>query len=198
VTRRLIACLVWLSVAAAAASDPVRSEIPKDDPPSIELERAVYAAGKVVVDFHVNNAITPETLELIHSGIGVKFRHRIEIRGERRFWLSPRRVLARVVVDSGVEFDALTGRYSLTRVTTLREPHSKKAPPPRTESAVTDRTEVMIAWMTDGRQIELYDPLGALPKQPMRVSVESSIGLQYVLLFFPTQQTVDAFGSVTD
>jgi len=198
VIRRIIAGLVWLCIAAAAATAPAWAKDPKPEKPSIELERAVYAAGKVEVDFQLNHAITPETLELIHSGIGVKFRHRIEIRGERRFWLSPRKVLARVVVDSGVEFDALTGRYSLTKITTLREPHPKKAPPPSTENAFTDRTDEMIRWMTGERQVELYDPMGELPAEPMRVSIESSIGLQYVMLFFPARQTVDLLGPVTD
>lgn len=199
-TRRPSAFLVWLGVAVGAAQ-PQGAAADKHDSakPRVELQRAVLENGRVRVDFQVENAFAPETLELIRSGIAVKFRHRVEVRTARKFWLSPHKVLARVVIETGVEFDALTGNYELSRVTALKEPNRAKAPPPRSETRVTDDTDEMVRWMTHGQHIEIYDPAGELPDdEDLLVAVESSIGRRYILLFFPAREYVDVVGPVSD
>ncbi len=191
-----ILCLLAAACPWAAAGDE-DSEKKTDEPgPTIEIERAVLEAGRVSVDFRVADVFTEETLEWIHSGIPVKFRHRIEVIGPRRFLLSRRNVLARSIIETRVAYDALTGRYELSRTTTLKKPQRKKGPPPYVEATVTGQQEEMHRWMVEARHVVLYDPKRDLDGDELRVAIESSIGRDYVLWIFPTKKTIDAVGPV--
>jgi len=165
--------------------------------PWIEVQRAVLEDGRVSVDFSVEGVFTEETLEWIRSGTPVRFRHRIEVIGPRRFWLSRRNVLARSVVETRVVYDALTARYELSRVTTLKKPSRKKGPPPYREASVTENLEEMHRWMVEGQHVVLYDPKRELDGDDLRVAIESSIGRDYVLWIFPSRRTVDTVTEVT-
>jgi hypothetical protein len=178
-----------------------RPSVAQEDDPSapgarIEIQRATFEDGRVLVDFRVVGALTDETLDLIRSGIPVKFRHRIELLGPRKFLLSPRNVFARTVLETRVEFDALTGRYELSRVTTLKKPSRKKGPPPYAEGTVSVDPEEMRRWMTEAEGVVLYDPKKQLPGADLRVSVESSIGRRYMLWVIPTRDSVTAVSAV--
>ena len=198
-TRRIIACVACLGLLAVGAR-PLRAQQgqPESQGARIEIERAVFEDGRVIVDFGVVDALTDETLDLIHSGVPVKFRHRIEVFGRRKFLLSPRNVFARSVIETRVMFDALTGRYELSRVTTLKKPNRKKGPPPYAEGTVSVDLEEMSRWMTEASGVVLYDPLKHLPGTDLRVSVESSIGRRYVLWVIPTRDSVTAVRTVAE
>jgi hypothetical protein len=167
------------------------------DGPRIEIQRAVLEDGRAGVDFRVEGVFTEETLEWIHSGTPVKFRHRIELIGPRRFWLSRRNVLARSVIETRVAYDALTARYELSRVTTLKKPQRKSGPPPYVEAFVTDDPDEMRRWMVEAQRVVLYDPKRELNGDALRISIESSIGRDYVLWVFPKRRTVSIIGPVS-
>ncbi len=198
---RRIACILCLCAAATGpwpvVGDDASRKKKTDDGPRIEIQRAVLEDGRVSVDFRVEGVFTEESLGWIHSGIPVKFRHRIELTGPRRFLLSRRNVLARSVVETRVEYDALTARYELSRVTTLKKPQRKKGPPPYVEATMTGDPEEMRRWMVEGHRVVLYDPKGELNGDNLRISIESSIGRHYVLWIIPTRQTVSAAGPVS-
>ena len=108
-----------------------------------------------------------------------------------------RRISARSVVETRVAYDALTARYELTRVTTLKKPQRTKGPPPYEEATVTHNAEEMQRWMVQGQHVVLYDPKQDLNGDDLRVAIESSIGRDYVLWIFPKQRTVSATAPVT-
>ena len=199
VKPRRIAYILCLCVAATGPWPVVGDDASKKtgDGPWIEIQRAVLEHGRVSVDFHVEGVFTEESLEWIHSGIPVKFRHRIELIGPRRFLLSRRNVLARSVVETRVAYDALTARYELSRITTLKKPQRKEGPPPYVEVSVTDDPEEMQRWMVEGHRVVLYDPKRDVTGDDLRISIESSIGRHYILWIFPARQTVSTVGPVS-
>ena len=197
--RRSLGILCLCTVAAGlwpAAGDDAAKKKGKNDP-QIEIQRAVLEDGRAGVDFRVTGVFTEETLEWIHSGIPVKFRHRIELLGPRRFLLSRRNVLARSVIETRVAYDALTARYELSRVSTLKKPQRKNSPPPYVEATVTDDTEEMRRWMVEGQNVVLYDPKRELNGDDLRISIESSLGRDYVLWIFPARKTVNMVSPVS-
>jgi len=189
----LCLCVAYLGQGAVHADTP---DEPKDGP-RVLLERAVLEGGRVSVDFRVEKAFSDEALELVHSGIAVKFRHKIEVLGPRKFLLSPRNVLARSLIETRVSYDALTGRYELSRITTLKKKQRKGAPPPYVEGSVTEDGEEMRRWMTEGRHVVLYDPRRDLNGEGLRVSIESSVDRKYVLWVIPARKSVSVVGPVT-
>jgi hypothetical protein len=201
VRPRRIAWILCLCIATGPAvsigDDGSGKKKKKEADPWIEVQHAQLEDGRVRVDFNVEGVFTEETLEWIHSGIAVKFRHRIEVIGPRRFLLSRRNVLARSVVETRVSYDALTARYELSRVTTLKKPQRKDGPPPYEEASVTDDVEQMYRWMVEGQHVVLYDPKNDLSGDDLRVAIESSIGRDYVLWIFPTSRTVDTISPVS-
>jgi hypothetical protein len=96
-----------------------------------------------------------------------------------------------------VAYDALTARYELSRVSTLKKPQRKNGPPPYVEATVTEDTEEMRRWMVEGQRVVLYDPKGELNGDDLRISIESSIGRDYVLWIFPKRRTVNTVSPVT-
>jgi hypothetical protein len=105
--------------------------------------------------------------------------------------------MARSVIETRVAYDALTARYQLSRVTTLKKPQRKNGPPPYVEASVTDDPEEMRRWMVEGQRVVLYDPKRELNGDELRVSIESSIGRDYVLWVIPTRRTVSSVAPVT-
>jgi len=182
---------------AVGADEPGEEKKEKHESgPRIEVQRAALENGRVSVDFSVEGVFSEETVEWIQSGTPVKFRHRIEVLGPRRFLLSRRNVLARSVVETRVVYDALTARYELSRVTTLKKPQRKEGPPPYEEASVTNELEEMVRWMVEGQDVVLYDPQRELNGDDLRVAIESSIGRDYVLWIFPKSRTISVIAPV--
>jgi hypothetical protein len=197
VSQRVIAGILGLCV-AAAGSGAARAEADRNaaERPQVLLDRAVLEGGRVSVDYHLEGVFSEETLELVHSGIPVKFRHKIELIGARKFLLSPRNVLARTLIETRVAYDALTGRYELSRVTTLKKPQRKNGPPPYSEGSVTGDREEMRRWMAEGQGVVLYDPKRELDGGDLRVSIESSVGRKFILWVIPARESFSTVGPV--
>jgi hypothetical protein len=181
-------------LAVAAVASPWSSSAAQEEPgkPLVDQLFATIEGDRVEVSYRVVDAFDEETLEKIRSGIPVTFKHRIEVLGQRPFALAPRKNLGRAVVETRVSYDALTRRYSLTRVYELRGPHKKQAPPPVEESSVTESDAEMRAWMTRLDGVEVYDPAGPLADDTLKVRVESTLGRHYVMWIFPARLSVTA------
>jgi hypothetical protein len=118
---------------------------------------------------------------------------RLEIVTKRAIPLMPSKVLARTVIRTRAEYDALTRRYVLARAVESRGPHKKQAPPPSEEQRFTTSADEMRAWMTQIDEIPVYDPVEPFPEdEQLKVRVESSLGRRYVLLIFPSTVTATA------
>jgi hypothetical protein len=161
--------------------------------PSIGELTARLETGQAIVSFRVVNGLSDEAMERIDSGIRVELRHRLEIVTKRAIPLMPSKVLARTVIRTRAEYDALTRRYVLARAVESRGPHKKQAPPPSEEQRFTTSAVEMRAWMTQIDEIPVYDPVEPFPEdEQLKVRVESSLGRRYVLLIFPSTVTATA------
>ena len=144
-----------------------------------------------MVSFRVDNGITDDTLERIHSGIPVTFRHKIELVARRGFML-PAKVLVRVVIETGVQYDPLTRRYDLLRRIELKGRRKRETPPPREEAQQTLSVDEMRAWMTEFSEVAVFDPFRPIVGERLRVRVSSSVGRRYVWSIFPANLTASA------
>jgi hypothetical protein len=185
VTRKLLFGMMSLALLATpltAADGPGEGAKPGIDGLSARLDD-----NRALVSFHVSGAIGPETEELIHSGIPVLFRHKLEVLAKRNFPVLPlpARVLARTVVETRVEYDSLTRRYDLLRSIDHKSSKKKLKPPVEETKLVTDSLDEVRSWMTELEEIAVYDPSRMLRGERLRVHVEVSLGRRYVLLIFP-------------
>jgi hypothetical protein len=161
--------------------------------PSIDGLITRLESGRAIVSFRVAHGLSDEALERIDSGIQVELRHRLEVVSKRAIPLTPAKVLARTVIHTRAEYDALTRRYALERVVEFRGPHKKQAPPPTEEQRFTTSADEMRAWMTQLDDIAVYDPVEPFSEdEQLRVRVDSSLGRRYVLLIFPSSLTASA------
>jgi hypothetical protein len=157
--------------------------------PRIENLEVRHAAAAIEVGFAVADALGPETVERLHSGMPLTFRHRAEIIVRRSVPLWPARILAALVVESTVRFDALTRQYTLERRVRTRQRNE----PPR-ETEVRDRTaefDAAALWLTTVAPTELFR--GAIePGARLRLRVTSDLERRYVLLLIPSRMSVAA------
>jgi hypothetical protein len=153
--------------------------------PAIEALSARWDGTRVRVSYRVLDALTEDGLERIHSGIPVRFRHRIELRMGRGLLL-PARELGRTVVDTHVTYDSLTQQYHLRRESRL---HRGSEAQPMVDETVTDSREVMEDWMSRLADVPL-EPADRRSWDVARVRVDVTLDRRWVLLVFPS--TVDA------
>ena len=104
----------------------------------------------------------------------------------------PPRVLSRVVIETGVQYDPLTRRYDLTRTVALKGGRKREAPPPREEGRLTESADEMRAWMTEFSRVTVFDPFRPIEGERLRVRVTSSVGRRYVWSIFPASLTASA------
>jgi hypothetical protein len=181
----LVVALIALGLTAIdgeAADAPVL--VPRIE--NLEVRRDDTA---LAVAFAVADAIGPETLERVHCGMPLTFRHRAELVARRRVPLWPARVLASVVVESTVRFDALTRQYTIERRVRTRQ----RDEPPREidERERTDSLDSATAWLTTFPATELYR--GRLDGEArLRLRVSSDLERRYVLWLLPTRVGVAA------
>jgi len=176
--RLAIAALVLLGGARAALAKP-----------AIDGLEARFEGERLYVSFDVTDAFSEDTLERIQSGIPVSFLHRIDI-VRKRVMLWPAKDLARTRVVTEATYDSLTRQYSLLRRTEFKTRRKDDALPPDEQRRTTESQEEMKRWMTELRDVPVYDPSRELPDDGLRLRVESSLGRHFVLLIFPS--TIDA------
>ena len=162
------------------------------DKPAIGDIATEFREGRLFVAFRLENCLPEETVERIHSGIPVTFRHKLELLGPRSFPLATRRTEARTIVESRVEYDALIKRYTLERTVQIRSKATKQAPEPSRVQRVTASELEMRVFMTEIGVVPLYDPSRGRPAGRLKLKISSSIGRHYVMMIFPGHLTVSA------
>jgi hypothetical protein len=166
---------------------------PRAPKPGIVGLGARMDAERALVSFRVDNALTPEAVERIQSGIQVTFKHRIDVVAPRSFPI-PDKTIARTVIRTRTDYDSLTGRYTLIRSIEFKT-RNKGAIEPREDRRSTESVEEMRRWMTEFDEIDVYDParpFSLFSGRDLRVRVRSELGRRYLLLIFPSTIDVNA------
>jgi len=121
----LLVCLAALALPSLAAAQTLKvAPLSRD--------------SQVLVSFELNQELTDEMREAIHSGLTYSFVYRVDLRRGSAIWID--RTVASAVVTASVRFDNLTRRYHVTRLLDGRTD--------RVET--TDREEVAWTWLTSG------------------------------------------------
>ncbi len=187
--------LLWCTLALSLLVTPLHAAGQHGDGnPSIAELSARLDDNHALISFRLSGAIDEEREELIHSGIPVVFRHKLEVRSKRTFTgiPMPPRLLARTVVETRVEYDSLTRRYDLMRRIEHRTRNKKDRPPTEEQRLITESLEEMRAWMSELREVSIYDPGRPLTGEKLRVNVEVSLGRRYILMIFPATISMSA------
>ncbi len=182
--------IVGLGLAFALAS--LAGTAAAANPPRIDEPAARWDGTRVHVSYRVSGALTDERLERIHSGIPLRFQHRVELRAPRGPLL-PARELGRTVVETHVEYESLTQQYRLRREFRLHEASGAVAAEPLVDEMVTDSREAMEDWMTRLGDVPL-EPSSSRPWSAARVRIEVTLDRRWVLFVIPS--TVHASGTV--
>jgi hypothetical protein len=189
ITRRIRGILLSALIASLAAGASLGADRSK---PHIDGLSAAWDDARVLVSFRVADALDDETLERLHSGIPVSYRHRVELLARRSWPLIPAKVLARATVHTTAEYDSLTKRYALSRTVELKASKKKQRPEAQLDRHETASLEEMEVWMTAFEDLPVLDPSGELARQMLKVRVQSALGRHYVLLIFPARIDVSA------
>jgi hypothetical protein len=162
--------------------------------PAIAELSARLEDDRALISFRLTGAMNDEREELIHSGIPVVFRHKLEVRSKRTFTgiPMPPRLLARTIVETRVEYDSLTRRYDLMRRILHMTRNKKDRPPTEEQRLITESLEEMRLWMSELSEISIFDPSRALRGEKLRVNVEVSLGRRYILMIFPATISMSA------
>lgn len=93
--------------------------------------------GELLVSFKLDQALTPELKQRIHSGLIVKFVYKVDLKRSSAGWID--RTMASAEVTATVRYDTLTRRYHLTK---LKDGGTDLI------VETTDREEIAWAWVT--------------------------------------------------
>ena len=156
------------------------------DGPRVDSLSARWDGAEARVSYRVTGGLTDAVLERIHSGIPVRFRHRIELRSRRSVPIWPSHELGRTTVETRVEYDSLTQQYRLRRDTRVRGTDRSE---PIVSESVTDSRAEMETWMTQIADVRVA-PSEGRASGTLRVRVDVTLDRRWVLLVFPS--TVDA------
>lgn len=191
----MIKKLLWCALALSLLVTPLHAARQSGEgKPTIDGLSARREDDHALISFRLIGAIDEEREELIHSGIPVVFRHKLEVRSKRTFTgiPMPPKLLARTIVETRVEYDSLTRRYDLMRRIEHKTRHKKDTPPTEEERLITESLEEMRAWMSELSEISVFDPSRSLTGEKLRVNVEVSLGRRYILLIFPATISTSA------
>ena len=177
-------------IGIAAAVGVLAWSLASADGPQVAALSARWDGTAALVSYHVTGGLTEDARDRIHSGIPVRFRHRIELRARRAVPIWPSHEVGQTTVDTQVEYDSLTQQYRLRRNTRVR---GDERPEPITEEAVTDSPDEMEAWMTQLVDVRV-PPSGGRAAGALRVRVDVTLDRRWVLLVFPS--TVDASATI--
>jgi hypothetical protein len=101
--------------------------------------------GRLLVSFDLTDAMTSDLREAIRSGLPTGFTCEVQLRRAASIWFD--RTLAAASVAVQVRYDNLTRRYLVSLVQDGRVEWTRP----------TDREEVAEAWMTEFRQLALFN-----------------------------------------
>jgi len=111
--------------------------------------------GQVLVSFKLQQELTEEIREAIHSGMTVSFVYNVDLRRGSAAWFD--RTLATAVVKATVKYDNLTRRYLVTRMLDGRTDLSE----------TTEKEEIAWAWLTTQ-----FDRLPLFRRVPLEMNGE--------------------------
>jgi hypothetical protein len=189
ITRRLGSLLLLALVVAPGVGARQRSEV---QPEVVDLTFRVQG-GNVMASYSLAGCLTEDVMERIHSGIPIRFRHRVEVVEKRPALFVTDRVFARTLIETRVEYDSLTQRYQLNRVLEVRSRQRREVPAPVSDQLVSGSIDEMRSWMTHVVDVLLGDPVRPFPEGvDLHVRVEVSLGRHWVLLIIPTTDSVTA------
>lgn len=114
--------------------------------------------GQVLVSFELEQELTDEIRETIHSGLTYSFVYRVELRRGSLFWFD--RTIDDAVVTATVRYDNLTRRYHVTRLLDGRTDWAD----------TTDREEIAWGWLTRG-----FDRLSLFSRVPLQINAEYNL-----------------------
>jgi hypothetical protein len=187
ITRRFGALLLLALIATPGVGARQKVE------PQPEIVELAYRIDDedLRVAYRLEECLSEEVMERIHSGIPIRFRHKIEAVEKRPGLFAPDRVFARALIDTRVEYDSLTQRYQLNRTLEVRSRQKRAAPPPASDQMVTGSLDEMQAWMTRVTDVPLGDPARPFPPDvDLHVRVEVSLGRHWFMLIFPTTESI--------
>ena len=180
-----------LVAAVAAAPGAVRSR--EAAQPSIEVLEARRSGQTFVISYRIEDLLPLEVLERIHSGIPLRFRHRVELLEKRPGLFVGDRVHARATLEARVAYDSLTQRYELSRSIEVRTPSSASQPEPVEQRQFVDSEQEMRRFLSEVRELGLVDPLAGAPGAArLTLHIEVVLGRRWILLVIPTSETVTA------
>ena len=180
----LLALVVAPGVGARQAVEP--------QPEIVDLTYRTRAEG-VWASYRLTGCLSEDVMERIHSGIPIRFRHKVEIVEKRPRLFVTDKVFARTVFETRVEYDSLTQRYQLNRVLEVRSRQKRTTPPPESDQRVTGSIDEMREWMTRAADVPLRDPALPIPQDlDLHVRVEVSLGRHWVWFIIPTTDSVTA------
>lgn len=187
ITRRLASLLLLALVVAPDVGARQRVE------PEPEIADLTFRTDgdDVWTSYRLEGCLPEEVMERIHSGIPIRFRHRVEMVEKRPGLFAADRVFARTLIDTRVEYDSLTQRYQLNRTLEIRSRQKRAAPPPTNDQMVTGSVDEMQSWMTLATDVPLSDPSRPFPQDvDLHVRVEVSLGRHWFLLIIPTTKSI--------
>lgn len=152
------------------------------DAPGVVVDELRLTDGATEVRYHLTGAFDEETIERLHSGLEISFRHRVELLAPRRwvlFRMLGRRVAAEASLETRVSYDAVTESYALLR---------ERAGEP--ERRATDSFDEVRAFMTRPEPIELRHDLGAAARDRLLVNIEVVVGRRYLAWLIPAPRTL--------
>jgi hypothetical protein len=167
---------------------------PRDEPEPAIVDLASRRAGdRLLASYRLIGCLPEEVVERIHSGIPIRYRHKVEIVEKRPGLFARDRVHARTLVETRVEYDSLTHRYQLNRVLEVRSQQKRAAPPPSNDQMVTGSFDEMQAWLTRFSDVPLHDPARSIPTDvELYVRVEVSLGRHWFLFIIPTTEQISS------
>ncbi|HXV77781.1 MAG TPA: DUF4390 domain-containing protein [Candidatus Polarisedimenticolaceae bacterium] len=182
ITRIGLACLLL-----AVVLSPVRTA--REAKPAITDLAAVRDGNRVRVSYRLVDCLEPETLERIASGIPIRFKHKVELVERRPGLFQGDRVHSRTLLETAVQYDSLTERYQLSRLTEPKTRRVQADAEPVVERLSSDSMEEMRAWLTVVDDAPLLAPDDAADVD-YHLRVEVAIGRKWFLLVFPSSHTI--------
>lgn len=159
----------WVGTALLLASFATGEDLAAE----IEALHAQNSDRVLRVAFRLSGAFTPEVEEVLASGLPITFRHTVRAYRRRAAWLD--RLLSEQRVEATAQLDTLTKQYRLSRAVDGQ----------MVDTRLTDKPEVMRAWMTVAEGLELPWPAEAEPGDVVYVKVKSEIQKRFVFFFIP-------------
>jgi hypothetical protein len=114
--------------------------------------------GQVLVSFELEQELTDEIREAIHSGLTYSFVYRVDLRRGSAIWFD--RTIASAVVTATVKYDNLSRRYHVSRLLDGRTEWSD----------MTDREDVAWRWLTNG-----FEKLALFNRVPLQANAEYNL-----------------------